>query len=244
LVEAVVNRISQTKHHWQTFKKDLEDPETNMFRCAYCEVSLAADRYHGDVEHYRPKAAATDRNWHIRNGKPIRGSTNRCKPGYYWLAYEWSNLLLACCECNQKKSNFFPIVGGRTSRTLTEGCEKTETPLLLNPYNDKHPEKHLEFDKLGAVTAAGSGVDQERGRETIEICDLDRDILRKERMALAESAILDVSSYLRALNAAKDPTDIKDRRESLKRRMDAKHPHSGMIRIIFYQITGQHWKTL
>lgn len=234
----------ETKHHWRWFKKYLEDPETNMFRCAYCEVSLTADRYHGDVEHYRPKAAATDRNWYMNKGKRVRGSKNRCKLGYYWLAYEWSNLLLACFKCNGKKSDFFPVVGGRTSRTLIEGCEKTETPLLLNPYKDKHPEKHLEFDKLGAVTAAGSGVDQERGRETIEICDLDRDILRKERMALAESAIQSINTYLMALKAGIDADVLKEMRDSLRLQMDAKHPHSGMIRIIFYQITKRHWKSL
>lgn len=234
----------ETKQHWRTFKKNLEDPETTLLRCAYCEVSLTADRYHGDAEHYRPKAAATDRNWFIRNGKLIRGSANRCKSGYYWLAYEWSNLLLVCFKCNQKKASFFPLVGGRTSRTLSEGCEKTETPLLLNPYKDKHPEKHLAFDKLGAVTAAGSGTDQERGRETIEICDLDRTILRGERMALAESAMQSITSYAKAVKANKDPVAICDLRDSLRMQMDAKYPHSGMVRIIFYQMTKQHWTTL
>lgn len=235
----------ETKHHWRTFKKDLEDPETKMFRCAYCEVSLAGDRYRGDVEHYRPKAAATDRKWSKkRNGQTKRSWQNRCTPGYYWLAYEWSNLLLACSKCNKQKANFFPIVGATGARILTEGCEKTETPLLLNPYKDKHPEKHLEFGKLGEVSAAGSGIDKDRGHETIEICDLDRDELRKERMALADSAFHDIKTYLKTAKAGKDPDAVKGQRESLLKRMAPEHPHSGMIRIIFYQVTKQHWTAI
>lgn len=48
-------------------------------KCAYCERKLV--RTDGDVEHYRPKAA-------VQQG---RQDSPRV-PGYYWLAYKWSNL--------------------------------------------------------------------------------------------------------------------------------------------------------
>lgn len=48
-------------------------------KCCFCETKIGPD---GDVEHFRPKAA-----WCQGDGEPLNW------PGYYWLAYEWSNLL-------------------------------------------------------------------------------------------------------------------------------------------------------
>jgi sarcosine oxidase delta subunit len=233
----------EDKEHWRAFKKDFEDVDTKTFRCAYCEISLAADRYKGDVEHYRPKAAAADRQWHLRQGKNVRGIKNKIEPGYYWLAYEWSNLLVACPDCNKKKANFFPLVGVSGPRKLTRGCERNESPLLLNPYDDQSPEEHLAFGTLGDVTAAGAGTNRARGQETIEVCDLDRDELRKERMAIAVRAHQDIKEYLKAA-LAKNREVVRVLRASLKVAMRADSPFSGVVRIIFYQRTRQHWTTL
>src|ERR1700733_6162433 len=57
-------------------------------KCAYCE-STFLHVYAGDIEHFRPKAE-------------IEEATPYTKPGYYWLAAEWDNLLLSCRNCNQK----------------------------------------------------------------------------------------------------------------------------------------------
>jgi len=51
-------------------------------KCAYCERI----EYKPDVEHYRPK-------------KKVTGS-QRNNHGYFWLCYEWTNLLPACRDCN------------------------------------------------------------------------------------------------------------------------------------------------
>nr|WP_239015299.1 AAA family ATPase [Archangium violaceum] len=67
-------------------------------KCAFCESQLAHISY-GDVEHFRPKAG-----WRQEEGGPLG------RPGYYWLAYEWTNLFLACTLCNQQfKRNLFPL---------------------------------------------------------------------------------------------------------------------------------------
>src|SRR6476661_10679447 len=67
------------------------------YKCCFCESKIGHIAY-GDVEHYRPKAG-----W-VQDEEPIN------KPGYYWLAYEWDNLLLSCEKCNQRyKKNYFPL---------------------------------------------------------------------------------------------------------------------------------------
>src|SRR5262245_40916138 len=69
-------------------------------KCAYCESSLLTAP--GDLENFRPKATVSD-----EEGKSV-------SEGYWWLAYDWNNLLLSCGTCNRlHKRNRFPIAGPR-----------------------------------------------------------------------------------------------------------------------------------
>src|SRR5436305_12373624 len=56
-------------------------------KCCFCESKISHIAY-GDVEHFRPKAG-----YRQHPADPLS------RPGYYWLAYEWSNLYLACQMC-------------------------------------------------------------------------------------------------------------------------------------------------
>src|SRR5258708_1947390 len=66
-------------------------------KCAYCESKPQAVST-GDVEHYRPKAKVKEDSRH---------------PGYYWLAYDITNLLPSCESCNRNfgKMSQFPVHG-------------------------------------------------------------------------------------------------------------------------------------
>ena len=67
-------------------------------KCCFCESKVSHVAY-GDVEHFRPKAA-------VRSSPESQERT----PGYYWLAYQWSNLYFACEQCNRRhKRNLFPL---------------------------------------------------------------------------------------------------------------------------------------
>src|SRR5207244_3555440 len=61
-------------------------------KCAYCEGKVSG-HFPLDAEHYRPKKEVTE-------GRTRLGG----HPGYFWLAYEWYNLLLACRDCNSGHS--------------------------------------------------------------------------------------------------------------------------------------------
>ena len=85
----------------------------NVFpdKCAYCERTISG--YYGDAEHFRPKGA-------VKNGQaipecqidhPIDGHILAMQhPGYFWLAYDWRNLLPSCVYCNSGngKNEQFP----------------------------------------------------------------------------------------------------------------------------------------
>lgn len=148
-------------------------------KCAYCERITKAD-----VEHYRPKKGVNEDSKH---------------DGYYWLCYEWTNLIPACVKCNRDggKHNQFPILGNRLyspifllnqeldldENRITSIPLDKEKPFLLHPEKD-NPEDFFEFE----IDSEGVGIrikgidDDGRGDKTIEICALNRQELRLERV--------------------------------------------------------------
>ena len=146
-------------------------------KCSYCEVKLT--RFSWDVEHYRPKGRVREREDH---------------PGYYWLTYEWSNLLPSCTFCNQRrrerptfidptpgetggKLDQFPIADEANRAMEPEDDLTREEPLLIDPSRE-NPSDHLGYDPTGRVFAlAGS----EKGETTIRVFRLNLRRLIDER---------------------------------------------------------------
>ncbi len=155
-------------------------------KCAYCEVRIIAATPL-DVEMYRPKASVAERPEH---------------PGYWWLASDWDNLLVACIDCNRSrvhagersgKANRFPLVD-ETQRAFNPGEETREQPLLLDPCRDD-PESHLVFDESGMVVSATA-----RGQATISVLGLNRSGLveaRKHAALLVQASIARVETLIR-----------------------------------------------
>ncbi|WP_439558250.1 hypothetical protein [Dyadobacter sp.] len=179
-----------TTNYYQDSYRDQDDKnqmrvrdKLNSFyhhKCAYCESLCKAE-----IEHYRPKAAITG---------PGAGV------GYYWLCYEWSNLIPSCHECNASggKANQFPIKGikaiapqldvnGALPSHDFRAAEHPlidEEPYLLHPEID-NPELflgvHIDSAREGLKLFGLDGTD-ERGDETIRICNLNRTDLNLRRL--------------------------------------------------------------
>ena len=67
-------------------------------KCRYCESKFSAASF-GAIERFGPNCAAR------RN----HGCT-RLHLGYFWLAFEWTNLLVSCERCNtSQKRDFFRL---------------------------------------------------------------------------------------------------------------------------------------
>ena len=146
-------------------------------KCAYCENKFSASSF-GDADHYRPKGAVSVRN----NGRPekVKCCDGSNHPGYFWLAYDWKNLLPACQRCNSTgKGTLFPVevqhvcIPERDSDWLNQ----EEIPLLIHPYYHQ-PTKHLEFLERGEVKARNGS---RLGKESIKTYLLNRQELRDER---------------------------------------------------------------
>jgi uncharacterized protein (TIGR02646 family) len=210
--------------------------ETFNFKCAYCESSFGAV-HPVDVEHFRPKAAVD-----------VGGKKPR-KPGYYWLAARWDNLLASCIFCNREnrhvmpdgssrvtgKGNGFPLTK-ETDRAIKPGDEKKEARLLLNPYLDK-PDTHLAFDGEGLVRArpGAGGKESAKGAKSIEVYGL----LRRELVHARADIAKDVAARIKRLEdlwkvqqQAPSPAllaVIQDDIAQLKGRMEPDQPYSAMV---------------
>lgn len=135
------------------------DPAGPFFgKCSFCEDFIRANQ-HGDVEHFRPKAAIVDETTNKSINRP---GTEDPHPGYYWLAYDWRNLLPSCVLCNQPstepegeavgKRSYFPLAD-ETKRAQVRGEERYESPLLINPMQAE-PDLDLGVDgKTGVMFA-------------------------------------------------------------------------------------------
>jgi uncharacterized protein (TIGR02646 family) len=97
-------------------------------KCWYCEIRQ--DRSDKPVDHFRPKNSIAEDSNH---------------PGYYWLAFEWTNFRLSCTFCNSKrrdveggtkggKHDHFPIVPPPTH--AYSAADRADRPKLLDPTDD------------------------------------------------------------------------------------------------------------
>ena len=91
-------------------------------KCCFCESKVTHISY-GDVKHYRPKAG-----YRQDPEEPLG------RPGYYWLAYEWSNLMFCCQICNQRfKRNLFPLADPARRAETHHDDLSTKHAIFLHP---------------------------------------------------------------------------------------------------------------
>lgn len=98
--------------------------ELSFGKCWYCEsTELRSDN---PIDHFRPKGKVAECPDH---------------PGYWWLAFDWSNYRYSCTYCNSRRVNtdtaggkqdHFPILPPYTWNKKIED-EFIENPILLDP---------------------------------------------------------------------------------------------------------------
>ena len=101
---------------WSRLRKNSALEHIFNNKCAYCETDLGAARQPGDADHYRPKGLVNyktkpEPEWkkykRARAANYSRHPANELNhPGYFWLAYNWKNLLPACKDCNSGQGKF------------------------------------------------------------------------------------------------------------------------------------------
>ena len=166
-------------------------------KCCYCEGHVE-ERF-DPLEHYRPKSLVA------------HDGTTPERPGYWWLAFTWNNLLYSCDHCNGEKLTKFPLHAGSSPLTAEDAPPGNEKPHLLDPYDpspDRDPALLIEFRR---TTERGKDTWQafprdgdESARRTIEdIVKLNRDgLLRRYRDHVQDVVIPKANAVKEALKVA------------------------------------------
>ena len=208
-------------------------------KCGYCESSLTD---YGDVEHFRPKNAVfrlenAGREVEHLNNIEGRKYSEDWDSGYWWLAYDWENYLLACGRCNQQwKNALFPIRFGHRRRPRP-GDERDKESYLLDPFGALPPEDHLEFSDVGGIRARDGS---RHGSETIKVYGLDRPSCLTRRHEKAARTAEKIQQLLEADSPAEMAPILGD----ISTMGDERFVHAGMVRIMFVQATGWKWTQL
>lgn len=171
---------SQKRYDWP-FNKEIDTEikkslhEVFHGKCGYCETKIESLEL-GTINRYRPNNGVRDKNEFHQDL-------------YWWLTFEWDNLIYCCKECNQFKGNYFPIKG---RRALNEKDDyKNEHRMLLNPYLDE-PGNHLNYSHSdsGYIDAL-----TDEGNQSIELLRLNRTNLIEGRKK-ARNEIVDAVESL------------------------------------------------
>lgn len=157
-------------------------------KCAYCEQRI--EQY--NVEHYRPKKI------------------------YYWLAFSWDNLLMACTNCNINKGMNFELEDGcvqvsfsntetnlRNINISSAAYDAIEKPKMVNP-EITDPSDKIRFKKNGLIES-----DDYRFAYTIDKCKINRVYLNDERRVLLSIFERDIRSALI------DNTDVSNQKQEI-----------------------------
>lgn len=172
---------SQKRYDWpfnREIDKELKKYLHEVFhgKCGYCETKIESPEL-GTVDRYRPNNGVRDKNEYHQDL-------------YWWLTFEWNNLIYSCKECNQFKGNYFPIKG-RRALNENDGYEN-EHRMLLNPYLDE-PGNHLRYEDndRGHIDAL-----TDEGNQTIELLRLNRTDLVEGRKRARKQLLDEIESLI------------------------------------------------
>lgn len=182
--------------------------ERQHHKCCYCEDKVR--ERHNDVEHHRPKGRA-DRN-------PGCAETY----GYWWLAFDWENLLFACRCCNRsEKNDLFPLAPGDTPLLVGEKPPGRERAYLLDPGARVNPVEHIEFEYRYSVAGEPRHLQGPkqwfarprdgslRGHWTIRVCGLNDGGLVELRKDHIDNYVRPRADDLKQAIAAADETRVR-----------------------------------
>jgi len=206
--DAIVNKGKhkfQSSYYGSGCKSELVLLYNN--KCCFCESDPSPSTF-GRVEHFRPK------------NKSPKKSPYGAHEGYYWLGYEWSNLLLICEKCNNKKSSHFPLFD-ENNRVLnhpldnnsqlisntTNAIYQKEGNVLLNPEIDQ-VEDYFIFKPDGNII----GIDSlGRGEVSITLYNLRRENLNLARKKIADDFFDEIKrSLVRFIKSELNEISLKD----------------------------------
>jgi uncharacterized protein (TIGR02646 family) len=177
-----------------------------------CWFSEAKDCFsHWDVEHFRPKKSAKDKDSNEYDG-------------YWWLAFDWRNFRICGNAGNRKKGTYFPLQLEANRVGIPTGDLRLEDSLLLDPSDSEDPNL-LFFDFTGRAMPAPhvkTKWHKERVEQSIQRCNLDFNPLVEKRKMVWNECWQLIQDYRREAARCDESNDnIEISRNMLKEKAKA-----------------------
>ena len=180
------NSTTRYRYRHNDIKAQLKN-ETNC-KCIYCESKIGHNTP-GDIEHIIPSSKDEDKH------------------------FDWTNLSIACNECNRRKSNYYEI-----------------DEEFLNPYTDDDIEQLIEH--FGPIVNWRNG--HTRAEITIKILELN-DNSRIELIFRKIEKIEDVNTLVERYVSETNTTLKQIHELQLAEMADKKSEFSGMVKSLLTQ---------
>lgn len=181
-------------------------------KCCYCEQIIPVEGHGKAVEHFRPKGI------------------------FKRLLNSWGNLLLACAQCNGRKSDQFPtaLTANLNHPKVLCHTRRKRQPLLINPSDpgDLNPEDHIAFnvddgsEEFGLCSARGGSA---RGEATVTITGIHRPFFVLHRRIHLRGLLLKWVNLLEAYDHS-DFEMVRQWRDSIKQSTRENAPFAALSR--------------
>ena len=179
-------------------------------KCCFSEAKFVMD--YSNVEHFRPKG---------RVDPYPKGKSQY--PGYYWLAYNWSNLFLCKSVINSSnKRNFFPLLA-KSIRNKNHLDKNIESCYLID-VNTEDPREFINFYNEEIIGIDSSG----RGEFNISFFKLRHPHLDEQRRTKFKFIMCLKKLIESAILMGETKGNLKPHIETLKETMDPKSEFSSM----------------
>ena len=165
-------------------------------RCGYCEDSVG-----DEVEHIRPKDL------------------------YPEAVFDWENYLLACGPCNGGKNNRFSVIRGGCLIDVTRGRNdpvrkpQSGSPAPINPRHED-PLAYLDLEILETFWFLPRdglpGIDEVRAQYTINVLNLNRDVLTAARSEAYGAYRARLYEYRGLRDEGADEAELERLREAIR----------------------------
>lgn len=205
---------SKTKAKAAVRKKDVVRAlwEMQHKKCAYCEAEIPGEGHLKAVDHFRPKSIFKSR------------------------VNDWENLVLACAQCNGRKSDKFPVEltnNDQEPKVVYIKKEADAPTFLIDPTNSEiDPEDHLDMltevkhNEFGLIISKN---DSQFGRETIEVVGLDSSYhVRKHKKIILKMNLFFVLMLEARLQEEFDIEELY--KDKFKLMLSAKGEYTGVAR--------------
>jgi uncharacterized protein (TIGR02646 family) len=204
-IHALHAAIKKRSKIWKAAAEALRKASAD--KCWYCE--MRQERSDMPIDHFRPKNRVYEAPTH---------------PGYWWLAFDWTNFRFSCTYCNSKrldvvkgtgggKQDHFPII--EPPARTGDKSDPNDRPMLLDPLVDDDT-KLLSFHSNGfpmPTVKDKDADDYKRAIESIRLYHLDHSSIVRKRKNMA----MDIRQFVQLAENARMGGDNDGFRKTRRR---------------------------